>query len=119
MKKLIILLLFFCLAASGVSAKKIFVEMGYKNNVITLDDGQNKDPQPVKDENGKKVKFKTLVAALNYMSSQGWELVESVSKRSIGNTYIPDLEYNRVYYLFSKEVPDEELDNAVNNGYKD
>jgi len=104
-------------------AKKIFVEMEYHKNCIKLDDGTNKKPQKVKDENGKDLKFISLIAAINYMSLQGWELVGtapgggSTSGVAIGN-YMYASSDSKVYYLFSKEVSDEELQEAVNNGYK-
>lgn len=104
-------------------AKRIFVEMEYHKNCIKLDDGTNKKHQKIKDENGDDLKFVSLIAALNYMSLQGWELVGttpgggSTSGVSFGN-YMYASSDSKVYYLFSKEVSDEELQEAVNNGYK-
>ncbi len=32
----------------------------------------------VKDENGKKLKFKTYIEALNYLGEQGWEIIQTL-----------------------------------------
>jgi len=104
-------------------AKKIFVEMEYHKNCIKLDDGTNKKPQKVKDENGKDLKFISLIAALNYMSLQGWELAGTasgdVSSTSVViDSFMTSSPDSKTYYLFYKEVSDEELQKAVDNGYK-
>ncbi len=122
MKK--ILLIFFSLifACSAVNAKKIYVEMEFHKNSIKLDDGTNKKAQPIKDENGKDLKFTSLIGALNYMSLQGWELLEtkSVTKGSgyVGAYGGASSTDTKVYYIFCKEVSDEELKEVVNNSYK-
>lgn len=40
----------------------------------------------VKDDDGKAKKFNTAVEALNYMSSQGWKLVNAMALTEGGNT---------------------------------
>lgn len=123
MKRLLLYLGLIILSCNIVSAKKIFVEMEFHKNSIKLDDGTNKKRQPIKDENGKDLKFKSLIGALNYMSLQGWELLEtkSVTKGSGAiNAYIGISETDtKVYYIFCKEVTDEGLQEAVNNSYKE
>lgn len=111
------------LACNVVSAKKFFVEMEFHKNTIKLDDGTNKKRQAIKDENGKDLKFTSLIGAMNYMSLQGWELLEtkSVTKGSgyvgaYGGSSSTD---TKVYYIFCKEISDEELQEAVNNSYKE
>lgn len=111
------------LSCNIVSAKRIFVEMEFHKNSIKLDDGTNKKRQAIKDENGKDLKFTSLIGALNYMSLQGWELLEtkSVTKGSgyVGAYGGASLTDTKVYYIFCKEVSDEELQEAVNNSYKE
>ncbi len=96
--------------------------MEFHKNSIKLDDGTNKKPQPIKDENGKDLKFTSLIGALNYMSLQGWELLEtkSVTKGSgfVGAHGGASSTDTKVYYIFCKEVSDEDLQEAVNNSYK-
>lgn len=119
MKKFLILFILSFFACSNIQAKKLFVEMEFHNNSIKLDDGSNKKRQAIKGRNDKDLKFISLIGALNYMSLQGWELVDikSVTK---GGTYngIGGTD-TKVYYIFSKDVSDEELKSIVNNSYKE
>lgn len=115
MKKLIFLLLAITFACSNIQAKKLFVEMEFYKNSIKLDDGSNKKRQAIKGEDGKDLKFTSLIGALNYMSLQGWELVDTKSIVQ-GSTVCTD---TNVYYIFAKEVSEEELKEIVDNSYKE
>ena len=120
MSKLAILLSLFFFASQPIEAKRIYVEMEYDNHSIKLDYGTDKKPKTVKGSDGNDLKFKSLVGAFNYMSLQGWELLETKSVvRGRGSAYTG---YSRtstnVYYIFYKEVSDEELQNVVNKSYK-
>ena len=113
MKRIILFILVSFMACSITQAKKLFVEMEFHKNCIKLDDGSNKKPQPLKDENGKDLKFTSLIGALNYMSLQGRELLDTKSVTS-GGGYIgayggASSTETKVYYIFCKEVTDEEL----------
>ena len=106
-----------------MQAKKVFVEMEYKKNSIKLDDGSNKKAQTLKDENGNDLKFISLIGALNYMSLQGWELLDTKSVTS-GAGYVgayggASSTSTKVYYIFFKEVSDEELQDIVSKSYKE
>lgn len=121
MKKLFVLLIVSLFACSNVQAKKLFVEMEFHKNSIKLDDGSNKKRQAIKGDDGKDLKFTSLIGALNYMSLQGWELVGTKSVTSgrgfvgaYGGTSSTDTE---VFYIFSKDVTDEELEQVVNRVY--
>ena len=121
MKKLIILLLFIT-SLSTMEAKKLYVEMEFHKNCIKLDDGTNKKHQSLKGADGKELKFTSLIGALNYMSLKGWDLVDTKSITS-GSGYVgayggASSTNTKVYYIFCKEVPDEELEKAVDNSYK-
>ena len=116
-----ILVTLFCL--NFMQAKKVFVEMEYKKNSIKLDDGSNKKAQTLKDENGNDLKFISLIGALNYMSLQGWELLDTKSVTS-GSGYVgahggASSPSTKVYYIFFKEVTDEELQEIVSRSYKE
>ena len=116
-----ILVTLFCL--NFMQAKKVFVEMEYKKNSIKLDDGSNKKAQTLKDENGNDLKFISLIGALNYMSLQGWELLDTKSVTS-GAGYVgayggASSTSTKVYYIFFKEVSDEELQDIVSKSYKE
>lgn len=50
----------------------------------------------LRDENGKKIEFATMVDAMNYMSKRGWEYVDNVT---YGNV---------VHYVFKKIVTNDE-----------
>lgn len=97
--------------------------MEYKKNSIRLDDGSSKKPQTIKGNDGKDLKFNSLIGALNYMSLQGWELVETKSVTK-GGGYVgtyggASSTSTTVYYIFSREVSDEELEVIVNNSFKE
>ncbi len=123
MKRVILLLLVSFIACSTIQAKKLFVEMEFHKNSIKLDDGSNKKRQAIKGEDGKDLKFTSLIGALNYMSLQGWEFVDTKSvisgSGSVGAYGGASSTSTKVYYIFSKEVSDEELEQIVNNSYKD
>lgn len=123
MKTLLVLFSLFLLTSQIVNAKKLYVEMEYKKNSIRLDDGSNKKPQIIKENDGKDLKFNSLIGALNYMSLQGWELVETKSVTK-GGGYVgayggASSTSTTVYYIFSREVSDGELEAIVNNSYKE
>lgn len=122
MNKIAFILLLSFLACSSLQAKKLFVEMEFHKNSIKLDDGSNKKPQPIKGEDGKDLKFVSLIGALNYMSLHGWELVDTKSVTS-GSGFVgayggASSTSTKVYYIFSKDVPDEELQQIVDNSFK-
>lgn len=94
--------------------------MEFHNNSIKINDGSTKKHQAIKGTDGKDLKFTSIIGALNYMSLQGWELVGSIAP---GSGYVVDYGgmssiSTEVYYIFSKDVTDEELEQAVNNSYK-
>ena len=114
MKKLFLSIMIVLFACVGVQAKRLFVEMEFHRNSIKLDDGSNKKHQPLTGKDGKDLKFNSLVGVLNYMSLQGWEFVDTKSV-TVGASGSTD---TKVFYIFSKEVPDEELEQAVKGSYK-
>ena len=59
----------------------------------------------LKDEEGKVIKFNSMIDALNYMGSQGWEFVQAYAV-SNGNGLV-------YHYLLKMEIPIEELNEAV------
>ncbi len=66
----------------------------------------------VKDEDGKAKKFNTAVEALNYMSSQGWKLVNAIAITESGNA---------VYRYIMKreiEVTEDERKTVEEGAYK-
>ncbi len=122
MRKVLVLLGALLLTTQLVCAKKLYVEMEYKKNSIKLDNGTNRKPQTVKGTDGKDLKFNSLIGALNYMSLQGWELVDTKSITSgggfVGAYGGASSISTTVYYIFCKDVLDEELEEAVANSYR-
>ena len=123
MKKIFLIFMLAFFACTNLQAKKLFVEMEFHKNSIKLDDGSNKKRQVVKSKDGKDLKFTSLIGALNYMSLQGWELVDTKSVTS-GSGYVgayggASSTSTKVYYIFSKDVSDEELEHVVSKSYKD
>ena len=123
MKKLIFTILVTLFCFNFMQAKKVFVEMEYSKNSIKLDEGSRKKAQTLKDGNGNDLKFISLIGALNYMSLQGWELLDTKSVIS-GEGYVgayggSSSTKTKVYYIFFKEVSDEELQDIVSKSYKE
>lgn len=123
MREIAIILLLGLFTCANMQAKNLFVEMEFHKNCIKLDDGTNKKRQTLKDENGNDIKFTSLIGALNYMSLQGWDLVETKSVTS-GSGYVgtyggASSTSTKVYYIFSREVSEEELKSAVEDSYKE
>ena len=59
-----------------------------------------KEDNNLRDENGKKIEFYTMVDAMNYMSKRGWDYVECVTYKE-GTS-------NVVHYIFRKYVTTDE-----------
>lgn len=119
MKNIFLIAIFLLLSVQLSEAKKLYVEMEYHKNSIKLDDGSNKKRQAIKDEQGKDLKFRSLIGALNYMSLNGWDLVDTKSVTSGGSYAGTGGTETKVYYIFCKDVSDEELQEAVNNSFKE
>lgn len=61
----------------------------------------------MKDENGDKIEFNSMVDAMNYFGKQGWEFVQA---------YTVTMNNQNVYHwLMKKSVTDEEMNNVVNS----
>ena len=59
----------------------------------------------MKDENGKKIEFNSMVDAMNYFGKQGWEFVQA---------YTVTMNNQNVYHwLLKKTVTEEELNKAL------
>ena len=119
MKKCLFLMLMFI--SMGVVAQKpykVFCELLgtgklFSNKVtVTVDFGQEtsfwfgSSNQYLVDDNGKAIKFNSMVDAMNYMGRRGWEF-EQAYVVTIGNQ-------NVYHWLLSKEVTQAE---AVNDGF--
>lgn len=67
---------------------------------ISVDFGQAwslwKESRTLNDESGKRREFNSIIDALNYMSSQGWEYVNAYSL-TVG-------EQNKVHYVMKREL---------------
>lgn len=72
-----------------------------KNVKVTVDMGQYQSATKaytLQDENGKDIKFNSMVAAMNYMGQRGWKFVQ---------TYVVTVDKQRVYHwLLYKDVKD-------------
>jgi hypothetical protein len=101
MKKLLLLVLFtapmFVFAQNIASSNQqkgpygiAMVYFGYSKSQVELsiDDGSGKKTKDmmIKDEQGKNVKFKSEVSALNYLAQNGWSIVSSYEDVSGGGT---------------------------------
>jgi len=124
MKRLICLLsVILAIGMGSVYAKKIFVEMEYDNHRIKLNDGLSDKFHKVKNEDGKDIKFNSIIGALNYMSLQGWELIGNRDENGTGTSFhygtvSTMLSDSKCYYIFCKDVSDEEIKSIVERGFR-
>ena len=83
----------------GVGKVKVQLDLGYKSNSF----------ESLLDENGKKIKFNTMMEVINYMAKRGWELdqvcffTEGLSKTNVAN------------YVLKKYITD---DSQIREGLK-
>ena len=83
-----------------------------KDFTVNIDDGTKIDY--LKDDNGKKVQFRTPAAALAYFESLGWELCSIGTSPKDGGTFHAYLSY----WVFKRKVSKEDYDNVVNNALR-
>ncbi|PQJ33021.1 hypothetical protein BST92_14300 [Nonlabens arenilitoris] len=89
-------------------------QMFTKKVNVTIDFGQKSgffEQSYIRDENGKKIKFYTVIDALNYMKSLGWEFIDAYAI-TIGNS-------NVYHYLFKNDgnakIPNVNVDGEEND----
>lgn len=114
MKKILILAVLAMMAVTASAQKRVFCEIvgtqGFmsKKVTVTIDLGQAKSAfkwQGLVDENGEPMKFNSMVDAMNYMGSLGWEFEQAYT--------IGDAKSGYVYrFMLSKVVAEGEDGNA-------
>lgn len=71
---------------------------------ISVDFGQEwsfwKDKRSLKDESGKRLRFNSVIDALNYMSSRGWDFVNAYSL-TVG-------QQNVLHYVMKRDLTEED-----------
>lgn len=106
MKRLFMLAVLAIMAVTASAQKRVFCEIVgtqgllSKKVTVTIDLGQKQSAfkwQGLVDENGEPMKFNSMVDAMNYMGSLGWEFEQaySIGDAKSGYTY---------HFLLSKEV---------------
>ncbi|MBR5133801.1 MAG: hypothetical protein IKV29_06835 [Alistipes sp.] len=58
----------------------------------------------LKDEDGRRINFKTMIQAVNYMSVRGWKLVSTYTLLSPSLTQNSNLDEDIIVMILSKEV---------------
>lgn len=114
MKK-VLLFVMFCMMSISMNAQNVkndgkpyafycqivgWQNLGGQLRMKMLWDNQ-KEENNLRDENGKKIEFQTMVDAMNYMSKRGWDYVECVTYGDIGKPEV-------VHYIFRKYVTKDE-----------
>ena len=122
MKKALLLLAMVVLPAITFAQHK--AEQAYIYNIISFaekwnDTGLKVDLdngykiQPFKDENGKRLKFRTPAAILTYLSSKGWELQSiHVASRGVNN------KKSTTFWVIRKACTQEELEQVALEGVR-
>lgn len=84
---------------------------------LRIDDGMNF--QRVKDENDKKITFKSCAAALMFLTSQGWEYVDSYTNASIKGGRGMGGSGVSTYWIFRKPSTKEEVMKIVDSSLEE
>lgn len=112
MKKLFLLLFVVMVTASSFAQEKTFVycQLLGKSNLlgtkvtVEIDNGNERKffsaQEKIVDEEGKPIKFNSMVDAMNYMGNEGWEFVQAYTI-TIGNSHV-------YHWLLKKEAVLEE-----------
>lgn len=110
MKKFIItsLVLFVAIAAIAQESSYVYAQLHWrptatKGYVAHIQMGPEFKDVPILDENGEKLSFFNLLHALNYMSLQGWELVQLSPENPDNSTFSKEQ-----YALIRKKMSIEE-----------
>lgn len=94
MKKLFFIAMFCCFALAANAQSKVYCEIIERPSLtnkskIMIDFGEDRggvfDVKALADENGKSLKIKSVVDALNYMVQKGWEFVQAYSVVMVSN----------------------------------
>lgn len=112
MKKIILSLFLAALAIANMNAREVYAELlGHQKGLfsnkvkVTVDFGQNvsfwkQGDMTLVDENGKDIVFNSMVDAMNFMASHGWQFVQA---------YVATVANENVYHwLMKKDVASDE-----------
>lgn len=90
----------YCMVKAGERflSKKVNIEVDYGQEQMFFD---LENPDAIKDESGKLKAFNSIVDALNYMSDQGWKLVDTFVITEDADSGSPT-EYQ---FLMKKNIP--------------
>ena len=118
-KTLVIVMFIFCYGvlvhAQNIDNEKAYYQyahvafdkvgfMATKYSILLQEGGSENDLKLMKDEHGNKLQFPTWIDAMNYLSLQGWEIVEHKSGVKIS-----------MMWIIRKKVTKSELQAIVDN----
>ena len=89
-----------------------FKDINTETTVMNVDNGNT--IEKLKDENGKKIRFKTPAAALTYLISIGWDFY--TKGESSGSTFQGTGTGSTIYWIMRKPCTKEEFEKAVQDG---
>ena len=92
-------------SAWGVGKVKVILDMGHKVS----------DYESLYDDNGKKIKFNTMMEAVNYMAKRGWKVDRTYNISEVGLTKQAVIHYLLVKYV----TDDKEIDDGLKLQVKD
>jgi hypothetical protein len=90
---------------------KINIELDYGQDRVFFNDNRMQD-----EETGRIKKFNSMVDALNYMSSHGWELAQAMFSPSASNS--SNAQSGVRIYLLKRKLNDQEKTEWLNNAKK-
>lgn len=119
MKKSLLLILFFCSISLVSFGQKQYADIIYKKGKLyiieNIDD--KKAENAVKDASGNDIVFKDILCAFNYLSLNGWELVETSFRLGVAQDLVTfGKDSPMCKFLFFRELSKEELEKKVEEG---
>ena len=128
MKKLLLLLLFALLplVANAQTDEKqyyryyiVSFEGNFKKEGVKVQLDNGKEVEKFRDNNGKRIVFKTPAGALMYFLSLGWEMYMSGSTSEGYSIYGSGGSETSSYWIFRKPCTKEDFEQAVKDGIRD
>lgn len=110
MKRIVILFVaLWALALCGMAQTcRIYAAFIYSGDKLKINYGTEKKYEPLKDEEGRELRFFSFPGALNYLSSQGWRLEGNFTEVSGSSSHNWGGTTSKTTYIISKEVPEAE-----------
>lgn len=105
---------------------RLFASFIFENDKIKMNYGGNEGKVTLKDNNGKDLKFYSLIGAINYLSLQGWDFGGEAPSLSAGSSIgivtapniVTNFQTSNGEFMISRWVTKKEIEKSVTNSIK-